>query len=375
MKKENQTKNIKTIVFTGGHHNSALVLAKLLCKRGFKIIWFGHKHTMFREKSLSAEFLEVKEAGIPFIELKTGKFYRTLNPLILAKIPFGFFQAFSLLIKYKPSLIVSFGGYLSVPVVLAGWFLKVPSVTHEQTTTIGVANKLISFFAKKIFLTWDSSKKFFPENKLKVVGLPVRKELLNLKKEKSFFQEKLPTILILGGKQGSHILNQTIMENLTFLLQKYNLIHQTGFSQKTKDFEKLKNIKKGLSVKLKKRYVVKPYFFKKELVQVLKITDLVISRSGAHIVYELALMGKPAVLIPYPWSYQKEQEFNARLLADNGGALLLEQKNLRQFKNQIDDVINNLDKFRQKALAFRKNINSDAAEVMLREIEKLLIKN
>ena len=367
-----EKKRAKTIIFTGGHHNSALVVAKLLVKKGFKVIWFGHKHTMFREKSLSAEFLEIKDAGIPFVELKTGKFYRTLNPLILLKIPFGFFQAFGLLIKYKPSLIVSFGGYLAVPVVLGGWFLRIPSVTHEQTTTIGVANKFISFFTRKIFLTWDSSRSFFPKNKTRVVGLPVRKEFLNMKRKKNIFLEKLPTILILGGKQGSHILNQTIMESLSLLLEQYNIIHQTGFSQKTKDFEKLKIIKKGLSQKLKERYLIKPYFFKEELVEVINSADLVVGRSGAHTVYELALLEKPAILIPYPWSYRKEQELNAKILAESGMALILQQKNLKNLENEIDNMVDNLDLLKKKAAIFRKKIRINAAGLMLQELEKLV---
>src|SRR3989344_2858292 len=152
----------KTILFTGGHHNSALVLALALAKQGHHLAWIGHKFTMRGNKALSAEYQEVTQAGLPFYELKAGKFYHKTNPMEFLKIALGFVQAFIYLLQIRPQLIVSFGGYLSVPVVICGWLLGIPSVTHEQTVTAGWANRAITPFVKQIFLTHSSSLSNYP---------------------------------------------------------------------------------------------------------------------------------------------------------------------------------------------------------------------
>ena len=172
---------MKTLVFTGGHHTGALEVAKTLKNKGWKIVWFGHRHSMWNDTSDSAEYKEVIESGIEFHDLLAGKLYRTYNPFKLIRVPFGFLQACYLLLRLKltsdVSGIASFGGYLAVPTVIMGWILGIPSITHEQTITQGWANKLISKFAKKTALTW-------PGEKGVVVGLPLRREILNIKTQR-----------------------------------------------------------------------------------------------------------------------------------------------------------------------------------------------
>ena len=163
---------MKTLVFTGGHHTSALVVAKELKKKGWNIIWYGHRHSMWGDESDSAEYREVTAAGIKFYDLKAGKFYATFSPLKLIRIPYGFLQAFLLLIFHRPNGIVSFGGYLAVPTVICGWLLGIPSVTHEQTLVAGWANKLISLFVKKIAVSWPNSLTHYPKAKTIFTGLP-----------------------------------------------------------------------------------------------------------------------------------------------------------------------------------------------------------
>ena len=170
-----------TIAFTGGHHNSALVIAKALKKEGYPVIWLGHKFTSRGDKSLSAEYQEVTASGIKFLELKTGKFYRKFNLLEWLKIAMGFVQALLYLLRHRPALIFASGGYLSVPVVITGFFLRIPSLTHEQTVIAGWANKAIAPFVKMILLTHQSSLTNFPKTKSVVVGLPIRPELLQKK--------------------------------------------------------------------------------------------------------------------------------------------------------------------------------------------------
>ncbi|MFC1711477.1 glycosyltransferase, partial [Patescibacteria group bacterium] len=331
------------IVFTGGHHNSALVVASALEKKGFKIYWFGHKHTMKNDKSLSAEYLEVKRHKLPFYEIKTGKFYKTVNLFSWFKIGLGFFQSFILLYKLKPKFIVSFGGYLAVPVVLAGYLLKIPSITHEQTTQAGMANLTLARFVKKVFLTWPSSLKFFPKSKVEVVGLPMDTYFFKAKKI-NIFNNNLPTLFIIGGKQGSHLINNILKNSLPRLLNKFNIIHQSGRVIKTGDFESLQKLKAALPAELQTRYKLKPYFFKKELVNNMVSSDLIISRSGAHIIYELMALGKPAILIPISWVYKNEQRKNAEKLQKLKMAVVISEKGINSIKleEEINFCIKNL---------------------------------
>lgn len=314
----------KTLIFTGGHHTSSLVVAKALARQGWQIVWFGHRHSMWHDQTDSAEYREVTAAGFNFIDLKAGKFYKTYNPLKLIRLPFGFIQAFLTLLKYKLILkkqlkgIVSFGGYLAVPTVIGGWLLKIPSLTHEQTVTRGWANQFITPFVKAIAVSWPQSLAAYPPAKTVVTGLPVRPELLELKKT----IHRTKTIYITGGKQGSHTINQTVFSALPELVGQYQLIHQTGSSSLNADYQ--------MAQDLAKKYPAYSVFDfdSTRAIAAMAQADLVISRAGAHTVYELAVLGIRAVLVPIPWVSHNEQLHNARLLADHQQAVILPQDQL-----------------------------------------------
>ncbi len=317
MKPEN-----KTIVFTGGHHNSALVIALALKKEGYNLAWIGHKFTQKGSKAISAEYSEVVRHDIPFYELKTGKFYRRLNPLEFLKIILGFFQSFFYLRQIKPALIFSFGGYLAVPVVIVGWLLRIPVLTHEQTVTAGWANKAISPFVKKIFLTHQSSLANYPKDKSIVTGLPIRPELLQA------IPAKKNLIYITCGKQGSHIINTNLFPLIPKLLPDYQIIHQTGVSTLNSDQERARRLKASLPKSLKSHYRYQPYFFAADATRYLKQAALVVSRAGAHITYELLALRKKSVLIPIPWVSHNEQLQNAALLEKSHLAIILPESDL-----------------------------------------------
>jgi len=313
-----------TIAFTGGHHNSALEVAKSLMKEGYNIVWLGHKFTSVGDKSLSAEFQEVTANHIRFLELKTGKFYKKHSLTEWLKIAFGFFQAFLYLIQFRPSLIFSSGGYLSVPVVIVGWILRIPSVTHEQTVVAGWANKAITPFVKKILLTHESSLPNYPKEKSMVVGLPVRQEILQNKFTRKFIP---PLLYITCGKQGSHIINQSLFPIVPKLTEKFTVVHQTGANTKYKDLERARRIKDKLGGKTG-RYHYAPYFFTEDAATYLRSAKVIVSRSGAHNSYELMILNKKSVLIPIPWVSHNEQLLNAQLVARTTGSLILEEKDL-----------------------------------------------
>jgi UDP-N-acetylglucosamine--N-acetylmuramyl-(pentapeptide) pyrophosphoryl-undecaprenol N-acetylglucosamine transferase len=241
--------------------------------------------------------------------------------------------------KTRPYALLTFGSYLGVAGALAAATLGIPIYLHEQTVVAGRANKLISRLAKKTFLTWDNSLKYFPKAKSQVVGLPIREKLLSAKKVQ-LFPNSLPTILILGGKQGSHVINECIFRSLPELLTKYNVIHQTGTTSETGDYDKgvaLANTITGLGC-----YEVHGYIGEQELAKYLASTKLVVSRSGAHITYELGILGVPAVLIPYLHTHDHEQHQNASYLASHGLAVILPESDLStpHLFTSIDKVMN-----------------------------------
>lgn len=301
---------MKTLVFTGGHHTGALEVAKILKRKGWRIVWFGHRHSMWNDTSDSVEYKEVTEAGIEFHDLLAGKFYKTYNPLKLIRIPWGFIQAFYLLMKAKPTGIVSFGGYLAVPTVIIGWLLGIPSITHEQTITQGWANKVISRFVKKVALTWPGDKGI-------VVGLPLRMEILEAKKRLL----KKPLLFITGGKQGAVTINRVVFEALPKLLKKYDILHQVGNNTEYGDWQTARQIKLT-------GYKCVEYLKASDQAQALVDASIVISRSGAHIIYELGFLAQKCVLIPIPWVSHNEQYLNAKLLEESGNAIILAQDKL-----------------------------------------------
>ena len=202
------------IVITGGHHTSALPIIHKLKSQldDLEIMWIGHKYSVYGDKSETLEYKEISALGIDFFDLKAGKLYKTFDPIRLAKIPFGFVQAFYFLLKIKPDVIMSFGGYLAAPVVLAGWVLRIPSLTHEQTVVVGYANKFISKLVRKILVSWARSQKYFPKSKTVLTGLPLRNAIFSAHTERFNVNPDLPTVYITGGKTGSHILNESVYD-------------------------------------------------------------------------------------------------------------------------------------------------------------------
>lgn len=364
------------VIITGGHHISALIVAQELKKRGFEVFWLGQKTALEGDQVESREYRDVLAAGIPFFDLKAGKIQPGFNFLFWLKFLLGFFQAFYLLLKIQPKLIVSWGGYLAAPVVLAGWLLRIPALTHEQSSTAGRANLFIARFAKKILLTWDQSLKYFPLEKSMVIGLPLRKEVAGSsgKIENLGFNNRLPVVYITGGKRGSHVINEAVFEVLEELLELANVVHQTGETSIHSDLGAAKTKAQLLKKKeLAKRYLVQGYFESEEAGAILKAADLVVGRAGAHTVYELAVLGKPALLIPIPWLYNNEQMENAKMLQRTGLADILEQKVLKGevLLAKVKAMLLDLTKYKKGARAAKELTRKKALKAILKEIESV----
>jgi UDP-N-acetylglucosamine--N-acetylmuramyl-(pentapeptide) pyrophosphoryl-undecaprenol N-acetylglucosamine transferase len=354
------------IVFTGGHHTSALPVLKILADHtDIQVVWYGHKHSLKHDKNTTLEYIDITSLGIPFFELKAGKFYKTYDPIRLAKIPYGFFQALYLLIKHKPDLIMSFGGYLALPVVLAGYILGIPSITHEQTVVSGFANKLIARFAKRILITWPSSAKYFPKDKTVLTGIPIRSEIFKVTSSNFAVNKDLPTLYITGGKTGSHKINTVFGDLMGDLLDKVNIIHQCGDYSQTGDFEKLTEQYNRIKHTHSGLYILRKFVLQDEIGEAFGKADIVVARAGAHIVYDLAALNKPCILIPIPWVSHNEQYKNALVLKEAGIAEILSEDKLTHKTLQacIEDMLSNLVNYRSAHAQTLVKSNADKAIV------------
>jgi len=364
---------MKKIVITGGHLTPALAVIKTLLKENnWQILFIGRKYSMEGDRGLSAEARVIPQMGVKFVSIQAGRIPRTTTRysfLALLKIPLGFFQAFYHLWRFRPCLILSFGGYLAVPVVLAGWLMKIPIITHEQSLQPGLANRLIAFFAKRIAVSWQESLKYFPQRKVVFTGNPLREEILKIRPLSSKFR-RLPIIYITGGNQGAHVINRVVGECLEKLLEKYQIFHQCGTVDYYHDYQSLKKISSQLKPALQKRYQLKRWFSSKEVARILSLSSLVVCRAGINTLFELMFLGKPAILIPFP--FLKEQRLNAQRLAQIGLVEVLPQSKLscQKLFNLIDQMIQNLAHYRKQAQKAKILVRTDATQKLIAEIKK-----
>jgi len=299
------------IVIVGGHLSPALAVIEKL--KPEEVFYIGRKHAFEGDKALSLEFQEIEKLNIPFFALNTGRLQRKFTKhtlLSLGKIPLGFAQSIAILKKINPDVVLGFGSYLFLPVAMAAKLLNIPVVVHEQTLEAGYANKIVSKIAKKVCISWKSSESFFPKEKVILTGNPLRQEIINIRQVKSS-ENKIPLIYVTGGGAGAHAINLLVEKSLDKLLEKFSIIHQTGWSEIYRDFERLERQKN-------KRYECKKFLNVKEAALAISNADLVVGRSGINTVTELIYLKKPAFLIPISVGQNNEQLKNAKYIQNLG---------------------------------------------------------
>ncbi|MCL5970734.1 MAG: UDP-N-acetylglucosamine--N-acetylmuramyl-(pentapeptide) pyrophosphoryl-undecaprenol N-acetylglucosamine transferase [Patescibacteria group bacterium] len=359
------------VVIVGGHLSPALSIIQNLNKED--VYYIGRKHAFEGDKAVSLEYREISRLGLPFFTIKTGRLQRKLTRYTLfslAKLPVGFFQALRILKKIKPDVVLSFGGYLSIPVGFAAYFLKIPLVLHEQTLEAGLANKILSPFAEKICISWESSLKYFPKEKTVLTGNPIKKEILEVSKLTKKTNNP-PLIYVTGGSSGSHAINYLISKTIRDISKKYILFHQTGDSQKYKDFDKLLEVKKGLESKYSKNYIIEKFLDSKTSAEIIRRAGLVIGRSGINTVTELIYLKKPAILIPLPFSQKNEQMKNAKFMEGLGLAEVISQNLLtdKLFLEKLYSMFDNLKNYKLKNEILFENSSEKIINV-LKDVSK-----
>ncbi len=292
---------------TGGHVFPALAIAEELQKRGHEVLYIGS------DRGMEAKLAPQK--SVRFLPIRTGPL-KNQSLLRRIKTVFQLLGAIAwslrLLRRDKVEAVVGVGGYISAPMCVAGFLLRLPVFLQEQNVSVGIANRLLGKMSRRIFLGFPEAAAYFDARKCVPTGNPIRKE----------FFEPLPpydpegkTLVILGGSQGARSINQMITANLGKLPQDLHIIHQTGIS----DVESVRTAYRGYPGK------VEVTAFIEDMVGTMSRATVVVSRSGAITVSELVQVGRPCILIPFPRQGQNDQTDNAQWLAKHGTAVIVEQ--------------------------------------------------
>lgn len=239
----------------------------------------------------------IQDFGITLKEIHSGKLRRYFSLKNLVDpflVFFGLLQSLLIIIKFKPDIVLSAGGYVAVPVSLAAWVLRVPSIIHQQDVMPGLANKILAPIAKVITVTFPQSLNNFPSKKTLLTGNPVRQNILAGDRQKAieFFQldPNMPTVLIFGGGTGAASLNDLVVDSLQSLVNFCQIIHITG----------------GKTEKVAHHSKYRSYdFLTKEMRLAYAASDIMVSRAGMSALTEIAALRKPAIVIPMPHSHQE----------------------------------------------------------------------
>lgn len=357
---------------TGGHIYPAVGLAQSIVKLEPKteICFIGGANRL--------ESTIIPQHGFCFLPISVAGFPRRLTwkwlP-VLGKACRGFTQSLRLLRKLKPSVVVGTGGYVSGPVLFAASRLGISTAVQEQNASAGLTNRLLARWAKVAYLAFHSAATGFPSEIVKITGNPIRPQIASFARSSSTY-EKLGldpsrrTIFIMGGSQGAHAINQTVISMLPELApfrENLQLVHQTGRI----DFQQVREHYVGSPLK----HLVQPFF--DPIGEVYSITDLMVCRAGGMTVSEITACGLPAIFIPLPSTPGNNQELNAQVVSDSGAAVVLNQETLtgRLLAEKITSIIENPKKQRQMTEASLKFGNPHASDEIAKSVLSLAQKS
>ncbi len=324
---------------TGGHFYPLIAVAEILhtSPSNPKLYYMGPNQ--YDEAAL-------KEHNIKYIYCPAGKVRRyksAKNYFDFFINIFGLFVAVLKLFFLYPDVIFSKGGYTSVPVLLAARFLMIPVVIHESDAVPGRANALAKNQARYIAIAHDDVAKFFPPEKTALVGIPIRKAILQTHPDPFSvlgLPNDKPLIYVTGGSSGAERLNNLIVTSLTELLPKYRIFHQVG--QANVDTLKLTAEEFVKDASLLSNYYIQGSIPAETVSLLMDASSLIITRAGSTALFEIAHHAKPSIVIPIPEDVSRDQRSNAYSYARTGAAVVLEEHNMSPhlLMQEIDTIIN-----------------------------------
>jgi UDP-N-acetylglucosamine--N-acetylmuramyl-(pentapeptide) pyrophosphoryl-undecaprenol N-acetylglucosamine transferase len=368
---------------TGGHVSPAVAVIEELRAQSATEGW--PLELLYIGSKAGAEREIITAMGIKYVSVPVGKLRRYLSwktPADLARIPGGVFAALRQVVRFHPDVIFSTGGFVSVPTVIAAWLRRVPVLIHEQTALVGLANRIAARFASVVAISYESSRKYFVRaRRVALTGNPVRQIVFAGDAAQGYarfgLDRSVPLIYVTGGAQGSHLLNEAVGAGLPQLLASAAIIHQCGNGPDGSgaDLHNLIARREQLPATQQARYAVLP-FVRDEIADIYAATRLVIGRSGAGTVNELAALGKPAILVPLASSAAGEQMRNAETMSAAGGAVILPEAELsaERLSAEVSALLAHPAQLNTMGEAARKLAHPHAAEeivAIIREIARL----
>jgi len=363
------------ILIPGGHLTPALGLIDWIKQKHPKdeIVFIGRTYSQDRLKQRAVEAYEVTKREIKFIPFSAVKFGKeNIFSMIVKFFKFGrsLVQSCRLLNQEKPTVLMSFGGYVALPLTIVASMKRIPIVTHEGTRVVGLANQLIFKLARKIAHAYPrlvniDQAQF--SSKMVLTGTPIRASILKttlIKPEWLKFNQDKPILMILGGNQGSRALNDFVADNLKALTKKFVVVHQCGRPNSLANYpQQLNVISKNLKINPNDYYVL-PWIDELDLVWLYKYAAMALTRSGANTLEELIYHQLPSILVPLPHSHFDEQRLNAQHVQALGGAMVLEQSELTwaNFSDQVSQILKNRNKIQQSLVQLKNNQIQDSAE-------------
>ena len=319
----------------------------------------------------------LREAEVTIITVHGGKMRRYFSPANISdffKTIMGIFQALWNMYLIYPDVVFSKGGHSAFPAVFAARVLRIPTIIHESDAVPGKVNRFAAGFARRIAIAFVGAQLYFPKAKTALVGIPLRKGVFggsrSAAKETLNIFSDLPVIAYLGASQGAQKINEVGLDILKDLTGEYEVVHQTGTTNLAGVVSEAQVV---LEFAHKERY--HPFGFLDEpgMRDFYNVSDLIISRAGASSIFEIALWGKPSILIPLKDAAQDHQRENAYEYAGTGAALVIEEQNLTPhiLYSEIKKVMDNTSLREKMSAAAKKFSRPDSAELIAREILKL----
>ena len=359
---------------TGGHVLPALAVIDELRGRGAlaDLIWIGSSEGVERRAA--------EEAGIHFVAIPTGKLRRYLsirNLTDFARVPIGVLAARRALTAFRPDVVLSTGGFVSVPAVIAARGIT-PVLTHEQTAILGLANRINARFAEVLAVSHSQTEQLARRLHRHVVitGNPIRVGLTTGDGSRALkrfgFDPAIPVVYVTGGARGASPINQRIAALLPGILNQTQIVHQTGPVSANADAVNLTQLRETLPEAIRGRYAIVE-FLRDELPDVYAAADLVVGRAGAGTIAELAYVGLPAILVPLPSARGDEQALDARVLGDAGAAVVIPQSDAtpERLQKEISVLLGDPERRRRMAIAARTVARPDAAARLADELLSL----
>ncbi len=297
---------------TGGHLYPGIAVAAEAVKEGIEVLFVG--------TAQGIETRVVPREGFNLKLIDAGRFKgmgASQKIKTVLSVPAGAAQAAGVIREFKPNAVLGVGGYASFPAVLAARLMGKPVILQEQNAAPGLANKWLGKIADRVCLGFQAGETFFPAGKCVLTGNPIRRGLLDVKKEDALMSMGLhgnkTTVLVTGGSGGASRINRAVagaLQGLSGMKDKLQFIHQTG----QRDYEETAAAYGGAGFVCR----VMPYIY--DMASAYACADIVVCRSGALTIAEVTALGKPAVLIPYPFAADNHQEKNAREMETVGAA-------------------------------------------------------